>query len=87
MLLKSTQDIQDDLSDMVELSLNDIASTMRDTGYHIHVDIVMQGGTRLIAGRVRAVKVTLDEYIEISKYYSTPGSSTFINGVLDKIVA
>ena len=32
------------------------------------------------------VKVTLDEFIEISKYYSTPGSSTFINGVLDKIV-
>lgn len=32
------------------------------------------------------VKVTLDEYIEISKYYSTPGSSPFINGVLDKIV-
>jgi N utilization substance protein B len=33
------------------------------------------------------VKVTLDEYIEIAKYYSTPGSSTFINGILDKIVA
>ncbi len=32
------------------------------------------------------VKVSLDEYIEISKYYSTPGSSVFINGVLDKIV-
>lgn len=32
------------------------------------------------------VKVTLDEYIELSKYYSTPGSSLFINGVLDKIV-
>jgi N utilization substance protein B len=32
------------------------------------------------------VKVTLDEYIEIAKYYSTPGSSLFINGVLDKIV-
>ncbi len=32
------------------------------------------------------VKVTLDEWIEISKYYSTPGSSMFINGVLDKIV-
>ncbi len=30
------------------------------------------------------VKVTLDEFIEISKYYSTPGSSTFINGILDK---
>ncbi len=32
------------------------------------------------------VNVTLDEWIEISKYYSTPGSSTFINGVLDKLV-
>lgn len=33
------------------------------------------------------VKVTLDEYIEIAKFYSTQGSSTFINGILDKIVA
>ena len=32
------------------------------------------------------IKVTLDEYIEIAKYYSTASSSTFINGVLDKVV-
>ena len=32
------------------------------------------------------VKVTLDEYIEISKFYSTPNSSLFINGILDKAV-
>jgi len=31
------------------------------------------------------VKVTLNEYIELAKYYSTNRSSTFINGVLDKI--
>ncbi len=31
------------------------------------------------------VKVTLNEYIELSKYYSTPKSSNFINGVLDKV--
>jgi len=30
-------------------------------------------------------KVTLNEYIELSKYYSTPKSKTFINGILDKI--
>ena len=30
-------------------------------------------------------KVTLNEYIEISKFYSTPKSNTFINGVLDKV--
>jgi N utilization substance protein B len=33
------------------------------------------------------VKVTLDEWIDISKYYSSPSSSTFVNGVLDKVVA
>lgn len=32
------------------------------------------------------VKVTLDEYIEISKSFSTPKSSQFINGILDKLV-
>ena len=32
------------------------------------------------------IKVTLDEYIEISKTYSSPKSGAFINGVLDKIV-
>ena len=31
-------------------------------------------------------KVTLNEYIEISKYYSTPKSNGFINGVLDKAI-
>lgn len=30
-------------------------------------------------------KVSLNEYIEISKYYSTPKSKGFINGILDKI--
>lgn len=32
------------------------------------------------------VKVSLNEYIDISKEYSTPNSKTFINGVLDKII-
>ena len=31
-------------------------------------------------------KVTLNEYIEISKFYSTPKSSSFINGILDKAI-
>lgn len=32
------------------------------------------------------VKVTLNEYIELSKWYSTPKSKVFVNGVLDKLV-
>ncbi|MDP4205326.1 MAG: transcription antitermination factor NusB [Bacteroidota bacterium] len=31
-------------------------------------------------------KVSLNEYIELSKYYSTERSSTFINGILDRIL-
>jgi len=31
-------------------------------------------------------KVTINEYLEISKDYSTPNSNNFINGVLDKLV-
>lgn len=31
------------------------------------------------------VKVTINEYLEISKLYSTPKSNSFLNGVLDKI--
>ena len=32
------------------------------------------------------IKVTLNEYLEIAKEYSTPKSSIFINGVLDNLV-
>nr|WP_321236805.1 transcription antitermination factor NusB [uncultured Psychroserpens sp.] len=32
------------------------------------------------------VKVTINEYLEVAKEYSTPKSSNFINGILDKIV-
>ena len=32
------------------------------------------------------IKVSLNEYIDAAKYYSTPKSGTFINGILDSIV-
>jgi N utilization substance protein B len=31
------------------------------------------------------VKVTINEYLELAKLYSTPQSHGFINGLLDKI--
>ncbi|OUV76022.1 MAG: transcription antitermination factor NusB [Flavobacteriales bacterium TMED123] len=33
------------------------------------------------------VKVSLNEYIEVSKYYSTNKSKNFINGILDKVIS
>lgn len=32
------------------------------------------------------VRVSLNEYIEISKYYGTPKSGTFVNGILDRLI-
>ena len=31
-------------------------------------------------------KVTINEYVEISKFYSTPESRSFVNGLLDKLI-
>jgi N utilization substance protein B len=32
------------------------------------------------------VKVTMNEYVEISKFYGTPKSRSFVNGILDKLM-
>lgn len=49
--------------------------------------IMQMAITELIGFTSIPTKVTLNEYLEISKYYSTSKSSVFINGVLDKVVA
>ncbi len=49
--------------------------------------IIMAAMTELTEFSDIPVKVTMDEYIEIAKYYSTPNSRSFVNGMLDKIVA
>ena len=43
--------------------------------------------TELIHFSSIPIKVTMNEYIEISKEFSTPKSNSFINGILDKILA
>ncbi|PIF01882.1 MAG: transcription antitermination factor NusB [Paludibacter sp.] len=48
--------------------------------------IIMQLAiAELISFPTIPVNVTMNEYIEISKFYSTKKSATFINGILDKI--
>ena len=32
------------------------------------------------------IRVTINEYVEISKYYSTPKSRSFVNGLLDRLI-
>jgi len=48
--------------------------------------IMQMALTELVAFPSIPTKVTLNEYLEISKYYSTSKSNVFINGVLDKVL-
>jgi N utilization substance protein B len=48
--------------------------------------IISMGITELTNFPEIPVRVTLNEYIELAKFYSTEKSNTFVNGVLDKIV-
>ena len=52
-----------------------------------HIDnlIIQLAINELVEFSSIPIKVTFDEYLEMAKYYSTPKSSVFINGLLDKI--
>jgi len=50
-----------------------------------HLLLVMAVAELLYINNI-PVKVTLNEYIEIAKQYSTPQSGQFINGILDSLV-
>ena len=51
------------------------------------IDIILmkQAMSELLNFNEIPVKVTLNEYIDIAKEYSTPKSGVFINGILDKL--
>jgi len=48
--------------------------------------IMQMAISELVAFPSIPTKVTLNEYLEISKFYSTSKSNVFINGVLDKVM-
>ncbi len=48
--------------------------------------ILCQATAELVSCPKIPIKVTMNEYIEISKFYSTPSSYNFVNGVLHRVV-
>ena len=49
--------------------------------------LIAMGLAEVVTFPTIPVKVTMNEYVEISKYYGTPKSRSFVNGLLDKLVA
>lgn len=50
------------------------------------IALIVQGMAEAVYFETIPLKVTINEYVEISKYYSTPNSKFFVNGLLDKIL-
>ena len=48
--------------------------------------LIVMGITEAVVFPTIPVKVTINEYVDISKYYSTPNSRIFVNGILDRII-
>lgn len=48
--------------------------------------LIAMGISEAVSFPTIPLKVTINEYVEISKYYSTPNSRQFINGILEKII-
>lgn len=48
--------------------------------------LIVMGISEAVAFETIPVKVTINEYVDISKYYSTANSKSFVNGLLDRII-
>lgn len=48
--------------------------------------LIVMGITEAVVFPTIPVKVTINEYVEIAKYYSTPNSRVFVNGILDRVI-
>ena len=50
------------------------------------VVIISMGLAEAVTFPTIPVKVTMNEYVEISKFYGTPKSRSFVNGLLDRLI-
>ena len=82
------------LPGVVMVDYDDLAETVSSYMQNWDVERVVQSDILLVVmGIAEAItfkdiplKVTIDEYVEISKYYSTPKSYVFVNGLLHTIL-
>jgi len=58
----------------------------KDRLFQTDIVLVVMGLVEAVTFPTIPVKVTLNEYVEISKYYGTPKSRSFVNGLLDKLI-
>lgn len=58
----------------------------RDRLFTTDTVLIVMGLSEAKAFPSMPLRVTINEYVEISKYYSTPKSRSFVNGLLDRLI-
>lgn len=58
----------------------------KDRLFSTDVVLIVMGLAEAVSFPEIPIKVTLNEYVEISKFFGTPKSRSFVNGILDNLV-
>ena len=62
-----------------------VAGWEKDRLFSTDVVLIVMGLAEIATFPTIPVKVSMNEYVEISKFYGTPKSRSFVNGLLDKL--
>ncbi|MEP7266355.1 MAG: transcription antitermination factor NusB [Saprospiraceae bacterium] len=82
-LLNRTIELDEDLSNIIKPTLKNWDS---DRVAVVDMILLKMAITEFLSFDTIPTNATLNEYVELSKVYSTPKSKEFVNGVLDKIM-
>ena len=63
-----------------------VSSWEKERLFSTDLVLIAMGLAEAVSFPTIPVKVTMNEYVEISKYYGTPKSRSFVNGLLDKLI-
>ena len=63
-----------------------VSSWEKERLFSTDVVLIAMGLAEAVTFPTIPVKVTINEYVEISKFYGTPKSRSFVNGLLDRLI-
>ena len=69
-----------------EMIAESVSGWEKERLFQTDVVLVAMGLAEAVTFPAIPVKVTMNEYVEISKYYGTPKSRSFVNGLLDRLM-
>ncbi len=69
-----------------EMVAESVTGWERERLFSTDVVLIAMGLSEAVAFPEIPVKVTLNEYVEIAKFYGTPKSRAFVNGLLDRLI-